>query len=61
MRHTDDPSQQPCRTCGHTQDAHQHYREGTDCGLCRECHRFVPRAKDRPADTIPYPKGRKDA
>jgi hypothetical protein len=20
--------------CGHSRDAHQHYRPGTDCGLC---------------------------
>lgn len=61
MRHADDRDQRPCRTCGHPRVAHEHYREGTDCSLCTKCHRFVERAKDRPADTITYPKGRKDA
>ena len=27
-----------CR-CGHPREAHQHYRAGTDCALCR-CLRF---------------------
>jgi hypothetical protein len=27
-----------CR-CGHTAAAHQHYRPGTDCGLC-DCPAF---------------------
>lgn len=27
-----------CR-CGHLRNAHQHYRKGTDCGLCG-CPRF---------------------
>ncbi len=27
-----------CR-CGHTADAHQHYRAGSDCGLC-PCRRW---------------------
>lgn len=30
-----------CR-CGHDRSAHEHYRAGTDCGLC-DCVRFVPR------------------
>lgn len=25
--------------CGHEQDAHEHYRPGTDCALC-DCPRF---------------------
>ncbi len=28
-----------CR-CGHAADAHEHYRQGRDCGACR-CARFV--------------------
>lgn len=28
----------PCR-CGHTRDAHQHYRRGTDCSGC-SCAQF---------------------
>jgi hypothetical protein len=28
----------PCR-CGHSRLAHNHHRDGTDCGLCR-CDRF---------------------
>ena len=38
-----------CR-CGHDRTAHQHYRAGTDCGLC-DCVRFVLR--------LPFP-GRGD-
>jgi hypothetical protein len=30
-----------CR-CGHDRPAHQHYRAGSDCGLC-DCVRFVLR------------------
>ena len=30
-----------CR-CGHPQDAHDHYRRGTECALCAECPRFRP-------------------
>ncbi|MBF4594166.1 MULTISPECIES: hypothetical protein [Curtobacterium] len=25
--------------CGHVQDAHEHYRPGTDCALC-DCQKF---------------------
>ena len=25
--------------CGHVQDAHEHYRPGTDCALC-DCPKF---------------------
>jgi|GEM_PF-1800033 len=25
--------------CGHVQEAHEHYRPGTDCALC-DCQRF---------------------
>lgn len=25
--------------CGHAQDAHEHYRPGTDCALC-DCPRY---------------------
>lgn len=25
--------------CGHAQDAHEHYRPGSDCALC-DCPRF---------------------
>lgn len=28
-----------CRWCGHSRQVHQHYRRGTDCGLCT-CTRF---------------------
>ncbi|MGN8050887.1 hypothetical protein ACTJKO_14485 [Curtobacterium sp. 22159] len=28
-----------CAVCGHAQDAHEHYRPGTDCALC-DCPRF---------------------
>jgi hypothetical protein len=33
---------QSCR-CGHTRDAHEHYRSGTECSLCPsgECHSYV--------------------
>jgi hypothetical protein len=31
-------AQRPCR-CGHQREAHQHYRNGTDCGTCG-CGRF---------------------
>jgi hypothetical protein len=34
-----------CR-CGHAEQAHEHYRRGTDCALC-ECARF--RAGSGPA------------
>lgn len=27
------------RRCGHTRDSHQHFRQGTDCALCR-CPRY---------------------
>jgi len=25
--------------CGHAEDAHQHYRPGTDCGVC-DCPKY---------------------
>jgi hypothetical protein len=28
-----------CVRCHHERDAHEHYRAGTDCGLC-DCERF---------------------
>jgi hypothetical protein len=28
-----------CRRCGHTVDAHEHYRNGTDCSAC-DCTRY---------------------
>jgi hypothetical protein len=33
----------PC-TCGHGKDAHEHYRPGTDCGVCgaTTCAAFRP-------------------
>lgn len=32
-----------CR-CGHERDAHDHYRAGTDCGVCgTSCRAFHPR------------------
>lgn len=27
--------------CGHDRDAHEHYRYGTECALCR-CQRWAP-------------------
>jgi hypothetical protein len=36
----------PCR-CGHTAEAHEHYRPGRDCGACG-CRRFAA-ADARPA------------
>lgn len=33
-----------CR-CGHERDAHDHYRAGTDCGVCgTSCRAFHPRS-----------------
>lgn len=29
----------PACVCGHPQDAHEHYRAGSDCALC-DCPRF---------------------
>lgn len=41
-----------CR-CGHEQDAHEHYRPGTDCGICgaacRAFHARTGRAAGRTA------------
>jgi hypothetical protein len=39
-----------CR-CGHSVEAHEHFRAGRDCSACgdRGCRRFTPR---RPAPTI---------
>jgi hypothetical protein len=31
-----------CGLCGHGASAHEHYREGTDCGLCA-CPKWRPR------------------
>jgi hypothetical protein len=33
----------PC-ACGHAKDAHEHYRPGTDCGVCgaASCEEFRP-------------------
>lgn len=33
----------PCR-CGHAEDAHKHWRPGSDCGACgaTECIRYQP-------------------
>lgn len=32
--------------CGHSRNAHEHYRAGSDCALCadRACMRFCPAA-----------------
>jgi hypothetical protein len=32
-------SDKPQCTCGHRHEAHQHYRRGSDCGLC-DCARY---------------------
>ena len=29
----------PCAECAHAREAHEHYRQGTDCSLC-DCSRF---------------------
>ena len=29
----------PCAECSHARTAHDHYRRGTDCGLC-DCARY---------------------
>jgi hypothetical protein len=34
-----------CR-CGHSERAHEHYRRGTDCGLC-QCAKFKAAASVR--------------
>jgi hypothetical protein len=26
--------------CGHPRPPHEHYRGGTDCGICPSCHRY---------------------
>ena len=33
-----------CSACGHPQEAHAHYRRGSDCGVCgvAVCPRFQP-------------------
>jgi hypothetical protein len=46
------PAQQPPATptvvkpcaCGHAQEAHEHYRPGTDCGTCgaAQCEEYRP-------------------
>ena len=38
-----------CR-CGHREDAHDHLRDGSDCGLCGRaaCPRFRREPVDRP-------------
>jgi hypothetical protein len=48
-------SQQPC-TCGHVREAHEHYRRGSDCGICGAdaCAAFSP-AGERPAPADPAP------
>ena len=28
--------------CGHPLSAHQHYRRGSDCSLCRDCRKYQP-------------------
>lgn len=44
----------PCR-CGHTKDAHEHFRAGGDCGICgpEVCRRFrvAPAERHAPAVT----------
>ena len=27
-------------TCGHPYAAHQHYRSGSECSICSDCHRY---------------------
>lgn len=41
MPHVPLPRLSVCR-CGHRRDAHEHYRPGSDCGLCA-CTRFRAR------------------
>jgi len=37
------PNAPRCR-CGHGVEAHQHFRAGSDCGACVDCHRFTSAA-----------------
>ncbi len=43
------PAQVAVCRCGHTSDAHEHLRKGSDCALCAagECPRFSPVAEVR--------------
>jgi hypothetical protein len=42
-------------TCGHTHEAHEHYRRGSDCALCPagSCVRFTPAADGGSASPFP--------
>jgi hypothetical protein len=35
----------PCCRCGHSLEAHEHFRAGRDCSACGDdgCRRFTPR------------------
>ena len=48
----------PC-VCGHAKEAHEHYRQGTDCGACgaTACAAFRP-AQPGPPDAAPRPSVR---
>ena len=41
-RGTDGPVDTTLCRCGHGAEAHEHYRPGSDCGVCgdEQCHRF---------------------
>ena len=47
FRHAD----APCR-CGHSADAHEHYRKGTDCALCDCAEREPDLLADLPAEVL---------
>ncbi|GAA1284249.1 hypothetical protein GCM10009609_56520 [Pseudonocardia aurantiaca] len=48
----------PC-VCGHAKEAHEHYRQGSDCGACgaTACAAFRP-ARPCPPDAEPRPSVR---
>ena len=48
----------PCR-CGHSAAMHEHYRRGSDCGICgsRTCRRY----RRGPADVLEIPASTLDA
>ncbi len=49
--------EEPC-LCGHAADAHEHYRDGSDCALCPSgnCLRFrsAVRLRDRVVTRLRY-------
>jgi hypothetical protein len=43
--------------CGHTREAHRHYRSGTDCGLCG-CLKWRPAPSEHLYGTLNGPANR---